>query len=332
MLAVANEQATGAFSYLAVLPPAAVGLAVVALSQGSWLAALALMAWGAVGILLAGWVWVWALARRLDGGGGGLSAKERLGPTGDWVLYPRSLSWLPRTAVGSVVAKEYRYYFFRSTLQLQQLVLGTIIAVLVAAQTLFSADPGPTASFLGAFVVFMVLWQSAPNVFGIDNASISVYLLTGVRLRDVLLGKMLALLLIMLPVAVVLQVAASAVHSTWSTLYLGIAAIPIPWLLWVGLGSQISVRAGFPLIPGHKPNSAKAVTAVLGSLVGGLVLVAVVVGAGVGVYLLTASELLAIVIAWLLALVIGFIGFRSAATLIENNPTRLLVELGGDKL
>jgi len=332
VLALTSEQVTGAYSLLAILPPAAVGLAVIALSEGQWLVAFGLLVWGAVGIALGLLLWRWALARRLDGGGAAMSVKAKAGPVGDSVLYPKALGWLPRTAVGATAAKEVRYYLFRSTLQLQQLVIGTVIAVLVVGQTLFSSDPSPLTNFLGAFVIFMVLWQSAPNVFGIDNAATSTYLLSGVRLGDVLLGKMLAVLIIMLPIAAVIQVAASAVHATWSQLPVGLAVLPLPWLVWLGLGSLISVRAGFPLIPGRKPNSAKALTAVLGALVGALVLVALIVGVAIGFVVLTGLAWLGVIAAWICALAIGYGGFRSAAVWADNHPADLLAELGGDRL
>lgn len=327
VLALTSTGSTGDFRFLAILPPAALGLALTDLRDGDLLTAGLLMAWGAMGIGISLWIWRWALARRLDGGGGATSAKVRSGPVGDSVLYPAAMKWLPRTALGATIAKEIRYYLFRSTLQLQQLVLGSVVAVLVAGQSLFSSQPSPLTNFLGAFVLFMVLWQSAPNVFGIDNSAVSVYILTGVRMGSVVMGKMLALLLIGLPLAVVVQVAATAVHGRWSTLPIGLAVLPIPWLVWLGLGSQLSVRAGFPLVPGTKPNSARAITAVLGGLVGGALLVAIILGAGVGASLLVGSIWAGVGVAWILGLVVGYLGWRNAAGKLDQDATPLLAEL-----
>lgn len=327
VLALTSTGTTGDFRFLAILPPAALGLALTDLRDGDNLSAVLLMAWGAIGIGISLWVWRWALARRLDGGGAAMSAKAKRGPVGDSVLYPVAVKWLPRTAMGATVAKEIRYYLFRSTLQLQQLVLGSVVAVLVAGQSLFSSEPSPLTDFLGAFVLFMVLWQSAPNVFGIDNSAVSVYILSGVRMGSVVMGKMLALLLIGLPIAVIVQIAAVSVHGQWSTSPIGLAVLPVPWLVWLGLGSQLSVRVGYPLVPGQKPNSARAITAVLGGLVGGALLVVVIVAAGAGVNVLVGSAWAGALAAWILALAVGYFGWRNAAARLDEDATPLLAEL-----
>ncbi|MGV1078274.1 MAG: hypothetical protein ACOYD1_00340 [Candidatus Nanopelagicales bacterium] len=326
-LALTSSGTTGDFRFLAILPPAALGLALTDLRDGDLLTAALLMAWGAIGIGISLWIWRWALARRLDGGGAAMSAKAKRGPVGDSVLYPVTVKWLPHTDLGATIAKEIRYYLFRSTLQLQQLVLGSVVAVLVAGQSLFSSAPSPLTDFLGAFVLFMVLWQSAPNVFGIDNSAVSVYILTGVRMGSVVMGKMLALLLIGLPIAIIVQIAAASVHGRWSTLPIGLAVPPIPWLVWLGLGSQLSVRAGYPLVPGVKPNSARAVTAVLGGLVGSALLVVIIVAAGVGANVLIGTPWAGVGVAWILGLAVGYFGWRNAAAKLGQDATPLLAEL-----
>ncbi|MFZ1671397.1 MAG: hypothetical protein WAT65_10665, partial [Candidatus Nanopelagicales bacterium] len=130
-----------------------------------------------------------------------------------------------------------------------------------------------------------------------------------------------------LPIAVIGQIAATSVHGQWSTLPIGLAVLPVPWLVWLGLGSQLSVRVGYPLVPGQKPNSARAITAVLGGLVGGALLVVVIVAAGAGVNVLVGSAWAGTLAAWILALAVGYFGWRNAAAKLDEDATPLLAEL-----
>jgi ABC-2 type transport system permease protein len=329
---LSTTSSAGGYDLLAVLPPAALGRALAALKSGDWLLATGLMLWGAVGIGLALIVWRWALARRLDGGGAGGKTREAGRPIGASVLYPSWVPWLPRNPMGATAAKEMRYYLFRSTLQLQQLVLGTVFALLFAGRSLFDSDPGPMADYLGALVLFVVLFQSAPNVFGIDNASASTYLLTGVKMSEVLAGKLVALLLIGLPLGVVLQLVATAVHGHWSQLPLGLVAVPVPWLVWLGLGSQLSVRAAFPVAPGRRENSSAALVATFGGLLIGGVLVIALLAAAAAVSEAIGSPWAGLAAAWVLAALVGVLGLRNAAAVVDANPTALLAKLGGDRV
>lgn len=331
MASLSTTRSSGGYDLLALLPPAALGRSLAALKAGDWLLAAGLMVWGAVGIVLALYIWRWALARRLDGGGGGGRTKEVSGPVGASVLYPAWVRWLPRSPMGATAAKEMHYYLFRSTLQLQQLVLGTVFALLFAGSSLFGSDPGPMADYLGALVLFVVLFQSAPNVFGIDNAATSRYLLTGVKMSEVLAGKLVALLLIGLPLGVILQLVATGVHGHWSQLPLGLLAVPLPWLVWLGLGSQLSVRAAFPVAPGRRQNSGAALAATFGGLLVGGVLVLALLAAAAGVSEAVGSPWAGLATAWVLAALVGVLGLRNAAATLDRDPTTLLAKLGGDR-
>ena len=326
-----DSRSSGAYQVLVVLPPAALGESLERMRNGDWLVALALLGWGLVGILGALLLWNWALARRLDGGGGTRRSSQLTGPVGDSVLYQPVVDWLPRDAFGATAAKEMRYYLFRSTLQLQQLVLGIVFALIFVGREVFDDRSGPQSDYIGALVLFIVLFQSAPNVFGIDNSAVSVYLLSGVKMSSVLFGKLLALLLIGLPLGIVLQLIATGLHGDWSRLPLGLAVLPVPWLVWLGLGSQISVRGAFPVRPGRKSASGIALAATFGGLVVGLLILAVLLGAAIVVGRAAGSPWAGIVVVWLLGLAIGYFGMRDAGRRLDRDPTALLIKLGGDR-
>lgn len=185
--------------------------------------------------------------------------------------------------------------------------------------------------YVGALVLFIVLFQSAPNVFGIDNSAVSVYLLSGVKMSSVLFGKLLALLLIGLPLGIVLQLIATGLHGDWSRLPLGLAVLPVPWLVWLGIGSQISVHGAFPVRPGRKSASGIALAATFGGLVVGLAILAVLLGAAIVVGRALGSPWAGIVVVWLLGLAIGYFGMRDAGRRLDRDPTALLIKLGGDR-
>ncbi|MCH9815074.1 MAG: hypothetical protein K0U64_01315 [Actinomycetia bacterium] len=327
-LTLTSTDVTGATQALAVLPPAALAQASIAATQGQWLVSVALLLWGTFGIGIALLIWQWALARRPDGGSGqkvvAINGSDVV--TQD-ILYPAWVRWLPHNPIGATAAKELRYFFFRSTLQLQQLAIGTLVSLVLVAQTVFSGQSTGTATFIGVFVMFLVLWQSAPNTFGIDNAAVANYMLAGVGMRQVLLGKMLALLILVLPLGIIVQVGSAAVLDTWDTLPLSLALIPIPWLIWLGLGSQLSVRTAFPLIPGHKPNTAVAIGAVLGGLIGALIIGGLLLMMGLAVVSLTGFEWLGVLTAWLLGSLFAFLCYRNAAAHLEAQPEELLQSL-----
>lgn len=326
-------QSAGYWNALAILPPGALGRSIPAFREGQWLIGAGLLAWGVIGSAIALAIWRWALARRLKGGGSGGHAAAAVGPVGASVLYPRFVSWLPRSATGATTAKEMRYYLFRSTLQLQQLVLGTLIALLFAGQSLVGNSPTTRiTTLIGAFVLFFVLFQSAPNVFGIDNAAVSGYLLTGVDMSKVLLGKFLALLLIGFPLGLVIQVAVTAYRGDWGSLPLGIAALPVPWLVWLGLGGVLSVWAAYPIKAGRSQNNGRALASVFGGLAVAVVVLTAVAFLAIGAASLVGSPWAGVGTGWVLGLIIGLVGLRVAGNNLRRHPTRLLNRLGGDTL
>lgn len=329
--ALVKQTSAGWWNLLAVLPPGALGRSISAVRDGQWPLALLLLAWGIAGIAIALLVWRWALARRLNASG---TSREHsaAGPIGESVLYPAYLRWLPRSPVGATTAKEMRYFLFRSTLQLQQLVLGAMLAILIVGSQVLSDDSSGMAAFLGAIVVFMVLFQASTNVFGIDNAAVSTYLLTGVDLARVLLGKFIALLLLALPLGVVFQVAIAILRRDTSLLWIGLVALPIPWLLWLGLGSVTSVKLAAPITPGKRSSGAGVVLGILGGLFGALFVAGVVIAAAAFVGTLTGSTWLGVAAAWLLSAAVGFTGLRVASSAVDRDPPALLARLGEDRL
>ncbi|MFM2438474.1 MAG: hypothetical protein RLZ55_1293 [Actinomycetota bacterium] len=331
-VSLADKQSAGAWDVLAVLPPGALGRSVAAFREGQWLVGVGLLAWGAAGIAIALVVWRWAIERHvLSSGGGEVRGRGPVGDGAEFDLYPAYARWLPRTAVGASTAKELRYYLFRSTLQVQQLLLGTVFAILFAGRSLFSPDPGAMGQFVGAIVLFFVLFQSAPNVFGIDNAAVSGYLLSGVDMRRILQGKLLALLLIGVALGVVLQLAMAATHGTWSELPVGLAALPIPWLVWVGLGSVLSVGGAYPIKAGRNTVAGRVYLVLFGGMFGAAVVLALVAIASILTSKTVGNQWAGIGVGWVLGAAIGWLGLRFASARLMANPTSLLVALGGDK-
>lgn len=330
---LAKETTAGWWNLLIILPPGALGRAIAAARDEQWWLTLALLAWGVVGVALALLVWRWALQRRLIGGGGASGATASRRPVGESLLFPAYLRWLPRSAVGATTAKEMRYFFARSTLQLQQLVIGALVALLVVGSQLFSdSSSSDLVVFLGAFVVFMILFQSSSNVFGIDNAAVSTYLLSGVDLAKVLLGKFLALLLIALPVGLVFQIAAVIIRRDYDSLWIGLAAVPVPWLIWLGLGSFVSVVLATPVTTGRRKTSGSTVLGVMGGLFGALAVAGAVIGVSIAIGSALGSEWVGVAAAWVLSALVGVVGLRLASGRLRRDPTRLLERLGGDRL
>ncbi len=246
-IARATEEAgaTTAVQVLSALPPGAVGRSQIAVGTGEWGVGLLFLSYAIVAILACLAVWGIALRRQQEGRSG-VSASGTSGRTRTQ-LYPSALQGLPRTAVTSSLAVQWRYYLFRAPRALQALVIGVVVGTVVGHGALSSGSGLATAT--GVLTVLIVFEMNA-NVLGQDGAGFGYLVLSGAPMKSVLTGYLLLAPIVTLPLMVLFAV----VEGFWSgvptdigpAILVGAAAGAASF----GVGAFLSAR--FPINAEHK--------------------------------------------------------------------------------
>lgn len=246
--------------WLTVLPPAALARSVVAAREGSWLLSVGLLAYGLAAVAVCLWAWRWVVVRSAGRPAATAPSRRRAGQAG-LSLYPRVLRVLPANRTWAVCVKELRYYLFREPRQMQQFVFGLVFAAVFTWRPM--TESGVTVPYTAVWVAFFLLIQVAGALYGIDGEAFWGYAVARGRLRRDLLGKDLAIALLVGPVVGVLAVVLGIVKGHPAEIPGVLAGCAAMWCIWMGVGDQISVRAAYPLPePGERGRSRAAFGAV----------------------------------------------------------------------
>jgi len=245
---------------LAILPPAALARSIVAARDGSWLLSVALLAYGVVAVVACLWAWRFVVVRSAGRPPASAPSRTRAGQAG-LSLYPRLLRVLPANRTWAVCVKEVRYYLFREPRQMQQFVFGLVFAAVFTWRPM--TENGVTVPYTAVWVAFFLLIQVAGALYGIDGEAFWGYAVASGRLRRDLLGKDLAVALLVGPVVGVLAIVLGIVKGHPAEIPGALAGCAAMWFIWMGVGDQISVRAAYPLPePGERGRSGIAFGAV----------------------------------------------------------------------
>lgn len=176
------------FSVLSWLPPGALAQSVDLASRGAVLNASGLAAYGLAATLIVGWLWARAVRRMMEtaptASGRGRSRNRLDRPL---ALLPSRLRFRSWPAVG-MVGKELRYLIRENRVRAQLIgSLATLIVVVFVSRG-DRFDPVYTP-FLAAGVVFFLVIGTLTNQFGYDGGSFWGYVVSSVRLVDVVRGK-----------------------------------------------------------------------------------------------------------------------------------------------
>jgi ABC-2 type transport system permease protein len=226
-------------------PPGMLGQAAFDSSQGRHLAALGeLVIPLAVIPLLVLW-WARALDRSVTYVADGETRPARERPTTDLPLLIDALPFLRRGPWGAVTAKELRY-LGREPRRKVNLVNSIIIGVgLPVWAALHSSGDGRGKAVLLATLGAYIAVLGSSNQYGLDGAASWLDMVAGRTARTVLLGKNLAVLIVVLPIVVVVGTGVAALTGGW--IYLpGAVGFAIAGVgAGVATGNVVSVR--FPL-------------------------------------------------------------------------------------
>jgi len=308
------------------LPPGALGRGLVLLAEGEWLIGLGILAYGlaAIAVVMLGWQRsLLRLSTRAPG-----RAAEPVAKAGHSPLVPRLLSRWPGPQA-AIAGKELRYLRRDPRFRSQAVGLAVALAALGlgAGRMLFGTEYSP---FLAVIVAWMAASTTGFNQFGFDDHSFWGYLVTGVDLRRVLLGKNLAVVLVGLPglilVAAVSAVLVADARHLPSAVLAGAAVLAV----WLAVGNVVSVLGAYPLPESNLFGSRNVSGSALFASLGGLLAAGVIslpVAALVVVPLLiwgTWQALVGAMLAVIIGLLIHRLSLRVAGALLENRALRLL--------
>ena len=226
-------------------PPGMLGQAAFDSRQGHHLAALAQLIIPITVIPLLMLWWARVLERSVTSMDDGETRPVRARGATDLPLLIAALPFLDRGPWGAVTAKELRY-LGREPRRKVNLVNSIIIGVgLPVWAALHSSGDGRGKAVLLATLGAYIAVLGSSNQYGLDGAAAWLDMVAGRTARTVLIGKNLAVLIIVLPIVVVVGTAVAAMTGGWAYLpgAIGFAVAGVG--AGVATGNVISVR--FPL-------------------------------------------------------------------------------------
>jgi hypothetical protein len=186
------------------------------------------------------------------------------------------------------------------------------------------------APFLAVIVAWMAASTTGFNLFGFDDRSFWGYLVTGVELRRVLIGKNLAVVLVGLPVLTLVAVVLALLAGDGSHLLSAVLAGAAILAVWLAVGNVVSVLGAYPLpesnLFGNRNVSGSALFASLGGLIAAGILslpVAALVAAPLLIWG-TWQGLVGAVLAVVIGLLIHRLSLRVAGSMLESRALHLL--------
>lgn len=226
---------------LAWTPVGAVWAIPADVAASRWAAAAARLAITVLTVLVLVLVWRVAQERALTGASGGPTAVRAAGAAGAG-LFERA----PRGPWGAVAVR-CLLYWVRDPRYSAGLIVVPALAVLIW----FTRDPGGGNVFLyalGPMIAALLAYQISGDV-SYDNTALHLHVLSGVRGLHDRVGRVLALLVIAVPLTVLGVLLPFVVEGRWELLP-GITGTALLALLGgAGLSSVMSARYTYPVAP-----------------------------------------------------------------------------------
>jgi ABC-2 type transport system permease protein len=207
-----------------------------------------------VGALIVALLWIWsrALERALTSSDASATAPRpaRTGTAGG--LIPRPLPFLPRNRVGAVAAKDLRY-FARDPRRRAPLIGALIVPAVALFASLSQGPARPQSTTLLGLVAVLPAAALTLNQFGLDGAALWSSVAAGNDPRSDLIGKNLASVLVMVPLATVSACVCAAFTHGWAYLPLTLGLAPAIFGVLLGVGDVMSVRVPYAMPDRRNP-------------------------------------------------------------------------------
>jgi ABC-2 type transport system permease protein len=228
------------------------GTAVADAAHGAYAAAIGLLA--AIAALVAGLLWVWshALERALTSADVADTPQRSTRHGAPPGLIPHVFGFLPRNRIGAVAAKDVRY-FARDPRRRAPLIGALIVPAVALFASLSQGPRHPGATTLLALVAVLPAAGLTLNQFGMDGAALWSTVAAGNDPRADLIGKNLASLLVMVPLATVSAFVCAAFTHGWAYLPLTLGLAPAIFAVLLGVGDVMSVKVPYAMPDRRNP-------------------------------------------------------------------------------
>ncbi len=225
------------------------GTAVADAARGQNASAVALLAVIAASIGLLVWIWSRSLEHALTSADPPASAATTRGSAAG--LIPAWMPFVPRNRVGAVAAKDVRY-FARDPRRRAPLIGAMIVPAVALFASLSRSTVPPATTLLGLIAVLPAAGLTL-NQFGLDGAPLWSNVAAGNDPRADLIGKNLASLLVMVPLASVSAFICAAFADGWAYLPLTLGLAPAIFGVLLGVGDVVSVRVPYAMPDRRSP-------------------------------------------------------------------------------
>lgn len=220
-------------------------------ARGHALAAVGLLA--AMGALIGALLWVWghALERALtspDASAAALRPSRGAAPG----LIPRALPFLPHNRIGATAAKDLRY-FARDPRRRAPLIGAMLVPAVALFASLSQSQTRPQSTTLLGLVAVLPAAGLTLNQFGLDGAALWSTVAAGNDPRADLIGKNIASMLVMVPLATVSALICAALTHGWAYLPLTLGLAPAIFGVLLGVGNVMSVRVPYAMPDRRNP-------------------------------------------------------------------------------
>ena len=313
----------GVTTLLSWLPTGAAGGAHLAARDGDWAGAMVRLVIVAATVLVLVVVWIGAIRGRVDGKGGASGSRASKATVSGLRLITSPLGAVAPSVVTATASQQLRYFFFRSSKALQSMTIGIVFAALVTLGL-----PADASTMAGATAGMLLVTLTALNMFAFDGAGFAYLVQAGAPWRQVMAGKALGWLVVLVGGVTAITIAGAVIHGT-------LGELPATWLtgmtvglVGIGLGALTSILGPSSSVDsGGKPGPGSKIAFGVGLFV----MFAVMVGVALGASILGAAlgPFAVAVALFVIAAVIAIVLVRLAGTLLERDPYRIDRALNG---
>ncbi|TFV94859.1 hypothetical protein [Orlajensenia leifsoniae] len=303
-------------------PPGAAGAIGIQMRDGDagGAALRAVIVVGTVALAIVGWTW--ALDRHVRGQAGSSDSHRSMNRREDLALVPRLLHGVRSGTALAAMSQHLRYLFFRSPRAVQLITITPLFGIVIGV-TQAASNP-LTVSM--AITTLIIAFGGVTNVFGYDGVGIEATVQSGARLQQVLAGKIVAVVLFLVPLTTGITIAFALVFHHVDEVFVALIASYSTIAIVAAVGAWSSVRSPFNV--SSASNRAAQLPRILATL--GVALALLILGgiAWAALTVIVPSSIAALTVL-LIGIVMAVLSVRGYGRRLDRSPDALLEAVTG---